>query len=104
MYCFCFCFVDIITTSSWRAGQELVLRELGPVKVRRTSQTSTFLCQLINCIKIIHTVDSLYFVGYLFSWISWVAQFTNLKLQQYIIYFFKSFLDKANAQIQVPTK
>ncbi|XP_060076852.1 centrosome-associated protein 350-like [Ylistrum balloti] len=31
---------EIITTSSWRAGQELVLRELGPVKVRRTSQTS----------------------------------------------------------------
>ncbi|KAK3088825.1 hypothetical protein FSP39_024216 [Pinctada imbricata] len=32
---------DIITTSSWRAGQELILRELGPVKgVRRSSQTS----------------------------------------------------------------
>lgn len=33
-------FVDIITTSSWRAGQELILRELGPAKTRRTSQTS----------------------------------------------------------------
>lgn len=32
--------VDIITTSSWRAGQELILRELGPAKTRRTSQTS----------------------------------------------------------------
>ncbi|XP_062614422.1 centrosome-associated protein 350-like [Saccostrea cucullata] len=31
---------DIITTSSWRAGQELILRELGPAKTRRTSQTS----------------------------------------------------------------
>ncbi|VDI43033.1 Hypothetical predicted protein [Mytilus galloprovincialis] len=31
---------EIITTSSWRAGQELVMRELGPLKTRRTSQTS----------------------------------------------------------------
>ncbi|KAJ8300301.1 hypothetical protein KUTeg_021820 [Tegillarca granosa] len=31
---------EIITTSSWRAGQELILRELGPVKVRKTSKGS----------------------------------------------------------------
>ncbi|KAL5012692.1 hypothetical protein ScPMuIL_011243 [Solemya velum] len=31
---------EIITTSSWRQGQELILRELGPVRLKKTSQSS----------------------------------------------------------------
>jgi len=31
--------------------------------------------------EVLYTVDSLYFVGYQFLWISWVAQSTNLKPQ-----------------------
>jgi len=50
-------------------------------------------------------VDSFYFFGYKFSWISWVAQFTNLKPQRnksVTIFFFGQ--AKAVPQIQVPTK
>jgi len=44
-------------------------------------------------------VDSLYFIGYHFLWISWVAQSTNLKSQQNIIHVLHSFLDKAEPRI-----
>jgi len=46
-----------------------------------------------------YTVDSLYFVGFQFSWITLVVQSTNLKLQQNIIYVLHSFLDKAKPRI-----
>ena len=33
-------FPDIITTRSWRVGQQLILRELGPSKVAKTGKTA----------------------------------------------------------------